>query len=252
MKQRNAQKEIKFAYSGTQSTRNYSIVKERGKDHPIQFISANRTPKLSAKETTKTIKSPSANSSTKKRSRPVLSSPDSSTERRPNKRQVMENNTEVNTKNGGEVPVKLNPELEMLKKQLFAGFESMIEPLKKDIKQLQEDQKSDKSVLNVETVNRKVQRNEMKQKKIEDRLSMIEDQLLEKNLIFQGIYETEFEDITDIKGYVIRAISNTMPGDDLDEKRTNAKCTSIDQIERIGRYNPQRQQTCKSEVYRQI
>ena len=31
-----------------------------------------------------------------------------------------------------------------------------------------------------------------------------------------------------------------MPGEDLDEKRTNAKCTSIDQIERIGRYNPQR------------
>ena len=172
---------------------------------------------------------------TKKRSRPVLSSPDSSTEKSPSKRQVMANNTE----NSVEQPVKLNPELEMLKKQLFAGFESMIEPLKKDIKQLQEDQKSEKSVLNVETVNRKFQRNEMKQKKIEDRLSMIEDQLLEKNLIFQGIYETEFEDINDIKGYMIRAISTTMPGDDLDEKRTNAKCTSIDQIERIGRYNPQ-------------
>ena len=209
---------------------------ERGKDHPSQFISANRTLKLSAKGTATPIKSPSADSLTKKRSRPVLSSPDSSTERRSNKQQVMENNTE----NGVEQSVKLNPELEMLKKQLFAGFESMIEPLKKDIKQLQEDQKSEKSVLNVETVNRKFQSNEMKQKKIEDRLSMIEDQLLEKNLIFQGIYETEFEDVNDIKGYVIRAISNTMPGDDLDEKRTNAKCTSIDQIERIGRYNPQR------------
>ena len=80
----------------------------------------------------------------------------------------------------------------------------------------------------------------MKQKKIEDRLSIIEDQLLEKNVIFQGIYETEYEDISDIRGYVIRAISNTMPGEDLDEKRTNAKCTSMDQIERIGRYNPQR------------
>ena len=213
---------------------------ERGKDHPIQFISANRTPKLSAKGTATPIKSPSVDSLTKKRSHPVLSSPDSSTERRPNKRQVMENSTEVNTKNGAEQPVKLNPELEMLKKQLFAGFQSMIEPLKKDIKQLQEDQKLDKTVLNVEMVNRKFQRNEMKQKKIKDRLSMIEDQLLEKNLIFQGIYETEFEDINDIKVYVIRAISNTMPGDDLDEKRTNAKCTSIDQIERIGRYNPQR------------
>ena len=176
---------------------------ERGKDHPIQFISASRAPKSSAKRTTTPIKSPSAYSVTKKRTRPVLSSPDSSTERRPNKRQAMENNTEGNTTQKGEQPMKLNPELEMLKKQLFAGFESMIEPLKKDIKQLQEDQKTDRTVLNVETVDRKFQRNEMKQKKIEDRLSMIEDQLLEKNLIFQGIYETEYEDTNDIKGYVI-------------------------------------------------
>ena len=208
---------------------------ERGKDHPIQFISVNR----STKQSTPGATTPSTESANKKRSRPVLSSPDSSTERRPNKRQVMENNTEVNPVLG-EQPVKLNPELEMLKKQLFAGIESMIEPLKKDIKQLQEDQKIERSVVSVDTVNRKLQRNEMKQKKIEDRLSIIEDQLLAKNLIFQGIYETEYEDANDIRGYVIRAISNTMPGEDLDEKRTNAKCTSIDQIERMGRYNPQR------------
>ena len=157
----------------------------------------------------------------------------------------MENITKGNTKMDREESVKLNPELEILKKQLFAGFESMIEPLKKDIKKLQDDQKIDKSVLSVETVNRKFQRNEMKEKKIEDRLSLIEDQLLEKNLIFQGIFESEFEDVNDIKGHLIRAISNTMPGEDIDEKRTNAKCTSIDHIERIGRYNPQCQRPVK-------
>ena len=74
---------------------------------------------------------------------------------------------------------------------------------------------------------------------------MIEDQLLEKNLIFQGLHETEYEDKNDIKGHVIRAISNTMPGEDLDEKRTNTGCTSIDQVERVGRYNPLRSRPVK-------
>ena len=104
---------------------------ERGKDQPIQFISANK----SAKQNTSELTAPSNNQSvestnkkTNKRSRPVLSSPDSSTERRPNKRQVMENPDE---NPGGDPPVKLNPELEMLKRQLFADIESMIEPLKR-------------------------------------------------------------------------------------------------------------------------
>ena len=92
----------------------------------------------------------------------------------------------------------------------------------------------------VETVNHKFLRSEAKQKKIETHLSMIEDQLLEKNLIFQGIHETEYEDRDDIVGKVIRAISSTMPGDNADEQRTNAGCISIDQVERIGRYNPLR------------
>ena len=81
----------------------------------------------------------------------------------------------------------------------------------------------------VETVNRKFLRSEAKQRKFENRLSMIEDKLLEKNLIFQGLHETEYED---------KKISSTMPGDDIDEQRTNAGCTSIDQVERVGRYNP--------------
>ena len=90
----------------------------------------------------------------------------------------------------------------------------------------------------METVNQKFRRNEAKQIKIEDRLSVIEDQLLEKNLIFQGLHETEYEDQNEIKGKVIRAISSTMPGEDTEEQKTNARYTSIDQVEQIGRYNP--------------
>ena len=139
----------------------------------------------------------------------------------------------------------LRPELIELKRQLFAGFEQLIEPIKKDIQALKSERKSEAETLRVETVNRKFLRSEAKQRKIENRLSIIEDQLLEKNLMFQGRHETEYEDKNDIIGKVIRAISSTMPGDDVDEQRTNAGCTSIDQVERVGRYNPLRPRPVK-------
>ena len=139
----------------------------------------------------------------------------------------------------------LRPELIELKRQLFAGFEQLIEPIKKDIKALKSERNLEATTLHVETVNRKFLRSEAKQKKIETCLSMIEDQLLGKNLIFQGLRETEYEDRNNIIGKVIRAISSTMPGEDADEQRTNAGCTSIDQVERIGRYNPLRSRPVK-------
>ena len=132
----------------------------------------------------------------------------------------------------------LRPELIELKRQLFTGFKQLIEPIKKDIQALKSERKSEAMTLCVETVNRKFLRSEAKQQKIENHLSMIEDQLLEKKLIFQGLHETEYEDKNDIIGKVIRAISSTMPRDDVDEQRTNAGCTSIDQVEHVGRYNP--------------
>ena len=107
------------------------------KGNPIKFIST-----LNRKEpsTPGSSKVSSAKSVTKKRTRPVLSSPDSSAERNPNKRKAVNMENQNNHVNDNESDVnqrKLTPELELLKKQLFAGFESMIEPLKKDIKQLQ-------------------------------------------------------------------------------------------------------------------
>ena len=42
-------------------------------------------------------------------------------------------------------------------------------------------------------------KNEEKPKKLEHRISVIEDQLLEKNIIFQGLAEDEFDVIRDTK-----------------------------------------------------
>ena len=51
----------------------------------------------------------------------------------------------------------------------------------------------------METLSLKLKQNDAKHKKLEDRLNLIEDQLLERNLIFQGLPETEFDDNDDAK-----------------------------------------------------
>ena len=80
---------------------------------------------------------------------------------------------------------------------------------------------------------------------METRLSQIEDQLLERNLIFQGILETEFEDRSDIKIQVIKAIAPIMNGESEEEQKKNASNSSIESVERLGKYNPQRTRPVK-------
>ena len=125
------------------------------------------------------------------------------------------NNNQDNKQSG----VELNPELHELKRQLFEGFEQMIEPLKWDIEDLKTDRDNRNAALNVETLSRKLKKKDEKHRKLESRLSQIEDQLLERNLIFQGIVETEFEDRSDIKIQVIKAITPTMDGEDEEEQK---------------------------------
>ena len=50
----------------------------------------------------------------------------------------------------------LRPELIELKRQLFAGLEQLIEPLKKDIQALKSERKSEATTLCVETVNQEI------------------------------------------------------------------------------------------------
>ena len=52
-----------------------------------------------------------------------------------------------------------------------------------------------------------------------------------KNLIFQGITETEYEDKSDIKVQVVTTIAPTMSGEDDEEKKTNAGKASIESVE---------------------
>ena len=88
----------------------------------------------------------STTSSTSNFKRACQGSHSPSTENPPNKRQVtapsqkqktMDNNN--SNSDNKEPGVELNPELHELKRQLFEGFEQMIEPLKRDIADLKTD-----------------------------------------------------------------------------------------------------------------
>ena len=110
----------------------------------------------------------------KKRSKPDNNSPDSDCNQ-PNKKKstIMSNKNSNKDNNGGEIILK--PELVELKRQLFAGFEELIEPLKKDIQDLKTERSDREEILNVETINRKFDRSDEKHKLLEERLSLIED-----------------------------------------------------------------------------
>ena len=76
-----------------------------------------------------------------------------------------------------------------LKRQLFEGFDALIDqklsPLKTDIQELKNERKLECSELNAEMLTRKIKQSDAKHKKLENRLSQIEDQLLEKQSLFQ-------------------------------------------------------------------
>ena len=133
-----------------------------------------------------------------------------------------------------------------LEKRLLDGFASMIqreiEPLKQDIKEIKEERLINQNIsLNsCESINRKFNQADEKHQKLQDRISYLEDQLLEKNVIFQGILESEYEDTKDIKTGVVKAISTTMTGESEEDKLLNAGQTSIESVERLGKYNPRR------------
>ena len=143
-------------------------------------------------------------------------------------------------------------DLAELEKRLLAGFALMIqkeiEPLKSDIKEIKDEQRLNipgNSLGNCAAITRKFNQTEEKHRKLQDRISFLEDQLLEKNMIFQGILESEYEDTKDIKTGIVKAIANTMNGETEEDKTKSAGDTSIESVERMGKYNPLRTRPVK-------
>ena len=143
---------------------------------------------------------------------------------------------------------ELKPEHEELKQQIFVGIKLMLDPIKEDIEQIKIDQRE----LELETQNitgqklkQQIIKNQEKQRKLEHRISVLEDQLLEKNIIFQGLTEDEFDDIGDTKSKVISVLVTVSEGATAEDRKDVAKKTPIDSIERMGKFNAHRPQPVK-------
>ena len=196
---------------------NMSTTQTQSQQGISKFVEQRKKPETTGKGTSTTS---STSKPSQKRTRQSSLSP--SAEKPANKKQVMQQGQSTtmestNTSNNKKPTIELNPELCELKRQLFEGFEQLIEPLKRDIEDLKTDRDNRNAALNVETVSRRFRNNDERHRKLESRLNCIEDQLLERNLIFQGILETEFEDRSDIKTQVVKAIAPTMEGENEEE-----------------------------------
>ena len=83
-------------------------------------------------------------------------------------------------------------------------------------------------------IQQEIIKNEAKQKKLETRISALEDQLLEKNIIFQGLTEDEFEDYQETKTKVISVLA-TVTEATAEDRNESAKKTPIDSIKCMGK-----------------
>ena len=175
--------------------------------------------------------------------RPASRSPEV---RRPPLKRQNKNNTMAATTHTSKKDKENSSDLAELEKRLLAGFALMIqkeiEPLKSDIKEIKEEQRFNipgNSTGSCDSITRKFNQTDEKPRKLQDRISFLEDQLLEKNVIFQGILESEYEDTKDIKTGIVKVIANTMQGE-TEDKTKSAGDTSIASVERMGKYNPLR------------
>ena len=191
----------------------------------------------------------------KKRTRPSSKSPEE-VRKPPPKKQYKKSETNtmtapIQTSNMNTNESDKVTDFASVEKRLLDGFASMIqreiEPLKQDIKEMKEERllTQNISLNSCESINRKFNQADTKHRKLQDRISYLEDQLLEKNVIFQGILESEFEDTKDINTGVVKAISTTMTGESDEDKLLNAGQTSIESVERLGKYNPRRTRPVK-------
>ena len=107
-----------------------------------------------------------------KRAKPDTASPEGLMHEQPAKKQLVDMSVEDNERDNNTTGIKsLNPELMELKRQLFEGFDALIDqklsPLKKDIQALKSERKLDGHELNVETLTRKIKQSDAKHKKLE-------------------------------------------------------------------------------------
>ena len=117
--------------------------------------------------------------------------------------------------------VKLNEIVEPLKTS-NDKLQRIFEPLQKDMKQVIEERKDTQEIVKVcesvredqDPISKKCEKIESKNKELKSRLTKLENRMLEKNLIFHGIKEDNWEKEDNTRERVWKAIANTVDDND--------------------------------------
>ena len=122
---------------------------------------------------------------------------------------------------GNMMCVKLNEIVEPLKNS-NEKLQKIFEPLQKDMKQVIYERKDTQHIVKVcesvyedqDHISKKCEKIENENKELKSRLSKLENRILEKNLIFHGIKEDNWENEDNTKERIWKVIANTVDDDD--------------------------------------
>ena len=136
--------------------------------------------------------------------------------------------------------IRLPPELQLL-------YDSLSNKIDKIDRKIPDDFNLPKHARDVEEI--KVQQVELKSRlsrvereneSLKQKITLMEDKMLEHNIVLTGIPEDKWEDPEPRMGKVCSALANLMEGTTHEEKLKKANGLDIMHTERLGRFNPQK------------
>ena len=86
----------------------------------------------------------------------------------------------------------------------------------------------------------RLSRVECENESLKQKITLMEDKMLEQNIVITGISEDKWEDLEPRKGKVCSVLANLMEGTTHEEKLKKANGLDITHTERLGRFNPQK------------
>ena len=140
----------------------------------------------------------------------------------------------------------LPPDLKLLYDSISQKLDECLDPLESKVNILFDGESSlPKHVKDVAHVKYKQSIMEVRLNMVEcenaelkQKLTKIEDMILENSVIVSGLSENNWEEAESRRELLNMELAKILPGETLEVKLSNAKALQIEKTERIGRYNP--------------
>ena len=143
-------------------------------------------------------------------------------------------NADIDPKTTIEAPQNLPPELKLLSDCISARLDVLDKKI--DTKNIPERVETIEKIQ--DKVDGRLNRIEKENMDLKQRLTNIDDKMLETSIVITGISEEKWEDPEPRRQKLNRELANTLPGETYDEKLKKASELQIVSTERLGKYNP--------------